>query len=472
MNKPSPIIVWFQQDLRIYDNPALYEAAQTGRPVIPVYILDEEAAGDWRPGAASRWWLHHSLRALQKSLKKKNANLLVFKGGAIAQLSRLFKETRAGALYWNRCYEPWRQALEKDVLKWCGENNIETANFNAGLIREPWTVKKDDGAPYKVFTPFYKAGIALREPPEPLPEPDQLNPPSQLDAGVTIDELGLLPEIRWDKKLEQYWRPGESGAQERFHRFLEDAVSQYKTGRDRPDKDFTSGLSPHLHHGEIGPRQIWHETGDRSEPFLREIYWREFCYNLLHHFPDFPEEPMQDKFKNFPWEPNKKQLKAWQKGLTGYPIVDAGMRQLWETGWMHNRVRMIVGSFLVKDLRIHWSEGEKWFWDCLVDADLANNSAGWQWIAGCGADAAPYFRVFNPVTQGLKFDPEGDYVRRFVPELGEMPAKHIHAPWEAPEKVVEDAGVKLGETYPHPIVDHKQERQNALAAFESLKEAP
>ena len=463
----TPIILWFRQDLRLGDNPALIAAHETGRPIIPLYILDDHNSGEWKQGGASRWWLHHSLKALNASL----GGQMVFEtGDPVVILDKIIQETGASELYWNRCYEPWRIARDKNIK----EALDGAKSFNGSLLFEPHTVLKEDGTPYKVFTPFFKKGCLGRapEPREPQAAPIGLNLYSY--QGVALDALKLLPNIKWYKQMEQEWQPGEVGAQERLTSFIEEGLAGYKEGRNIPGESNVSRLSPHLHFGEISPNQAWYATQEAmvkqdcendGQHFMNELGWREFSNSLLYHFPDLPRKNLQAKFDAFPWVSDDKALLAWQTGQTGYPIVDAGMRELWQTGYMHNRVRMIVGSFLVKNLLLHWHHGEEWFWDTLLDADLANNSASWQWIAGCGADAAPYFRIFNPVTQGQKFDPRGEYVRRFVPELDQMPDKFLHNPWQAPENVLHDAGVSLGETYLKPIVDLKASRERALAAF-------
>jgi deoxyribodipyrimidine photo-lyase len=473
----QPIIVWFRQDLRLTDHPALDEAVKTGQPIIPLYILDDKNAGDWAMGAASRWWLHHSLHALNTSLA---GHLVCLSGDALKILPDLIKKANASAVYWNRCYEPWRVNRDKAIKASLEESGIEARSFNGSLLYEPWAIKKDDGTPYRVFTPFFRRGcVAAGEPPQPLAAPKKINFAPTPENTKPVDALGLLPTtIRWDKKMAPYWAIGEKGAQQRLHDFLDDGLDNYKEGRNIPSQNNVSRLSPYLHFGEISPRTVWYAIRQRmmadglekdGDHYLSELGWREFSYSLLYFNPTLPTEPLQSRFNAFPWVKDDKALHAWQRGQTGYPIVDAGMRELWETGYMHNRVRMIVGSFLVKDLMLHWAEGEKWFWDTLVDADLANNAASWQWIAGCGADAAPYFRIFNPVGQGEKFDPDGTYVRRFVPELAKLPDEVLHRPWEAEPLVLKSAGVTLGKTYPHPVVDHKIARDRALEAFKLTK---
>ncbi|MFT5132208.1 MAG: deoxyribodipyrimidine photo-lyase [Gammaproteobacteria bacterium] len=471
MIKQDTIIHWFRQDLRLRDNPALLAATRAGK-VLPVYILDDENAAEHRLGAASRWWLHHSLSSLNQSLK---SNLRVFKGDAETILGQLIDELGISAVYWNRCYEPWRIKRDKNIKERLTKKDIRVETFNGSLLWEPWQLLKKDATPYRVFTPFYRNGcLAQPAPREPQLEPETLNLLNIGKNSCTIESLELLPAIAWDKQLQTHWTIGEDAAHDRLATFLEDGIRHYKEGRDLPAQPFVSRLSPSLHFGELSPNQVWYAArgcgDDRNiEHFCSELGWREFAHSLLYYFPDLPSKNLQVKFNAFPWRKDDKSLVAWQKGLTGYPIVDAGMRELWQTGLMHNRVRMIAGSFLVKNLLLHWQHGERWFWDCLVDADLANNSAGWQWIAGCGADAAPYFRIFNPVIQGEKFDKDGEYTRRFVPELAKLPNKYLFSPWLAPEQVLEEANVKLGNNYPHAIVDLKFSRERALNAFQSTR---
>lgn len=470
----STVVVWFRQDLRIKDNPALLAAHRTGRPIIPLYILDDESSGEWKLGAASRWWLHESLKSLNELL---DDTLCLQIGSAQNVLSKFVRELEAGAVYWNRCYEPWRIHRDANIQETLTTKGLEVHTFNGSLLFEPQTTLKDDGTPYRVFTPFYQKGCLTKSVGPRRPERAPKNLLLLKHEGVALEDLQLLPKIPWHHKLQQYWQPGEAGAQIRLKAFLRHGLQQYKEGRNHPARKNVSRLSPHLHFGEISPNDVWYATkqkmiADRSridaDHFLSELGWREFSNNLLYHFPDLPRVNLQKKFNAFPWRKDSEALKRWQRGQTGYPIVDAGMRELWETGYMHNRVRMIVGSFLVKNLMLHWHHGEDWFWDTLVDADLANNSASWQWIAGCGADAAPYFRIFNPVTQGQKFDADGAYVRRFVPELAKMPVKYLHNPWQAPEKVLTEAGLRLGEDYPLPIVTLGDSRERALKAFSGL----
>jgi len=475
MPHSRPVIAWFRQDLRLDDNPALRAAAEHDGPVLPVYILDDVNAGEWAMGGASRWWLHESLAALNRSL---DGSLHLLRGDASALLPELARATGATAVVWNRCYEPWRIERDRRIKTALQQADVTVRSYNGSLLFEPPIISKADGTPYRVFTPFYRKGCLQAGPtprvPQPKPDGYEL---FRARGGLGLDELGLLPDIPWHRPIAREWTPGERGAAARLRRFLREGIRNYREGRDRPDLDSVSRLSPHLHFGEISPNAVWYAARELEQDqhvandvdrFLSELGWREFSNNLLYHWPELPRENLQRKFNRFPWRDDDEALHRWQRGMTGYPIVDAGMRELWHTGYMHNRVRMIVGSFLVKNLLLHWHHGEDWFWDTLVDADLANNSASWQWIAGCGADAAPYFRIFNPVTQGRKFDPDGAYVRRHVPELKALPDKHIHAPWDAPPEVLEAAGVVLGSTYPRPIVDLGSSRERALAAFRSL----
>lgn len=471
----SPVIVWFRQDLRITDNPALTAAAASGQAVIPVYILDEETDGVRPLGGASRWWLHQSLEKLSAHLATLGAPLVLLRGPAQTRLTDLARESGATAVYWNRCYEPGAIARDKIIKTSLQDTSIAVESFNGSLLYEPWVIRTKQDKPYRVFTPFYRMILSHGTPGGPGTAPSKLD---RFDAALTGDTLSywnLLPtKPDWARGLRETWTPGEAGAQALLDDFLDETVDDYKKERDFPGIAATSRLSPHLHFGEISPRQIWAQTSARepsagNETFLKEVVWREFGYHLLYYNPEMPTAPLQEKFKSFPWTKNDAHLEAWQSGQTGYPIVDAGMRELWHTGTMHNRVRMIVASFLVKHLLIHWREGEAWFWDTLVDADLASNTANWQWVAGCGADAAPYFRIFNPITQGEKFDADGDYVRRWVPEIADLPDDVLHKPWEADPVTLKSAGVDLGTTYPKPIVDHKTAREQALAALATIK---
>ncbi len=466
------IIHWFRLDLRLADNPSIYEAAKLGT-VLPIYIFDDKNVGNCKMGGASGVWLHHSLKSLNVSL---GGSLNIFRGNPLDILLKLAKDYNCTHIHWNRCYEPWRIKRDTHIKEQLQEQGISASSYNSALLWEPWEILKKDGTPYRVFTPFYRKGcLNAIAPRQPLSKPRKLELAEKGKHSLSIDELELLPDIPWHKPLESHWNIGEKGAQKALKKFLKAGVEGYKEGRNYPAKPKTSRLSPHLHYGELSPNQIWYsarqvDENEDIDNFCSELGWREFSYNLLYHNPQMPENNLQPKFDNFPWSTNPSFLKAWQKGQTGYPIIDAGMRELWQTGYMHNRVRMIVGSFLVKNLQIHWKQGFDWFWDCLIDADLANNAASWQWIAGCGADAAPYFRIFNPVTQSKKFDNKGEYIRRWVPELAEMPDKHLHAPYEAPDTILNEAGVTLGGNYPEPIVNLKASREVALSAFKSISD--
>jgi deoxyribodipyrimidine photo-lyase len=473
-----PVILWFRQDLRLSDNPALNAAVKSAAPVLPVFVQDDVSAGDRAMGAASRWWLHQSLAALDRSL---SGHLRFFSGDANEIVPRLANEIDAKLVFWNRCYEPWRRDSDEVVRETLRRNGRQVRSFNASLLFEPPAVLKADRTPYKVFTPFFRKGCLENGP----PPRDVVDAPSALPlyrypGQTSLNDLALQPKVRWYDEMQRTWTPGEQGGRTRLEEFLGNGLKGYKDGRNYPAKANVSRLSPHLHFGEVSPHQIWKAIGsiddktvspEDREHFRSELGWREFSHNLLYHVPELPTENLQRKFNRFPWRDDPVALQKWQQGMTGYPIIDAGMRELWHTGYMHNRVRMIVGSFLVKNLLLHWHHGERWFWDTLVDADLANNSASWQWIAGCGADAAPFFRIFNPVTQGRKFDPDGAYTRQFVPELAALPDKYLHAPWEAPDELLRGAGVTLGKQYPEPMIDLQESRERALAAFRSLTPA-
>lgn len=482
----KPSLLWFRQDLRLQDNPALLAAAARGGAVIPVYILDDASEGRWAAGGAARWWLHHALAALEAALRERGSRLIIARGDTTEILRQLVRTTGAGALFWNRRYEPAVIARDAKIKTEFAAAGLEVKSFNAALLHEPHTIANKQGKPFQVFTPFWRHCLTLPVT-APVKSASAAVPASDSwPRSLALAELALLPTIRWDTGFAAQWEPGEAGAARRLKTFVARAMADYADTRNLPDRDGTSMLSPWLHTGELSPRQIWaaveaaaRESGvfppnNGARVFLSEVGWREFAHHLLYHFPHTPERPLREEFERFPWadDPGGLKLRAWQRGRTGYPIVDAGMRQLWHTGWMHNRVRMVAGSFLVKHLRLPWAHGAAWFWDTLVDADLASNTLGWQWTAGCGADAAPYFRIFAPVLQGVKFDANGDYVRRWVPELARLPAEHIHAPWEAPAEVLSAAGVRLGDTYPRPMVDHTEARNAALAALKELRAAP
>lgn len=479
----SPALVWFRLDLRLSDNPALLAAVRRGGPVIPVFVWAPEEEGDWPPGGASRWWLHQSLKALAADLEHRGARLILRRGPTLGTLLELARSTGASAVHWNRRYEPALVARDTRLKAALQGAGLEVASFNSALLFEPWTVTNQAGKPFQVFTPYWRHCLGQAEPPPPQPPPASWPAPARWPRSEPLAALELEPRVDWAAGLRAAWTPGEAGALAALRRFVEHGFADYTEQRNRPDLPGTSRLSPHLHFGELGPRQVWHAlkaeaarrgwAADawRRSPFLAELGWREFAHHLLFHFPHTPDQPLRPEFAHFPWRKHPAALRAWQRGRTGYPIVDAGMRELWSTGWMHNRVRMIVASFLVKDLLVDWREGARWFWDTLVDADLASNTLGWQWTAGCGADAAPFFRIFNPTLQGQKFDPHGDYVRRWVPELARLPAEWMHQPSAAPAEVLARAGGELGVHYPRPIVSHAIAREVALEALARVKAA-
>ena len=470
----QPAIVWFRDDLRLADNPAFHAAAASGRPLICVYVFDEESGGLRPLGAAAKWWLHGSLAALGDALRSLGGQLLVLRGAADRVVEALASQADARGVYWNRRYDAAGRAVDTRLKSALKGRGIAVESFKGALLHEPWTAKNKSGEPFRVFTAFWRAANRLAEPPEPLPIPSGPSfhalPEHVVAASIDLADLRLQPERPdWADGLRAAWGPGESGAWHCLTHFVDKRLHGYADGRDRPDRSSTSRLSPYLRFGNISPRQIWHAAGT-AEPsrdldkFLTELGWREFCYHLLYHNPDLASRNIQRRFDAMPWRDDPEALRAWQRGRTGYPIVDAGIRELWATGWMHNRLRMIVASFLTKHLLIDWREGEAWFWDTLVDADPANNPASWQWVAGSGADAAPYFRIFNPVLQGEKFDPDGAYVRQWVPELAALPASIIHKPWTA--KPAERAAI---ENYPDPIIEHGFARRRALEVFAKTK---
>jgi len=470
-------LVWFRRDLRIQDNPALAAAAGAGLPVIAVYVYAPEEEAPWSPGGASNWWLHHALASLADELAGLGVPLVIRRGKSLDVLRALADEYRVNPVFWNRCYEPATIERDTAIKQALRHQGCDVRSFNGSLLFEPGQVRNRSGQPFRVFTPFWKHLRSL-----PVERPvdvaaDQLRPPVSTPDSLSLESLGLLPDIPWDKDFYRHWTPDRKSAEAALQTFVLERLESYKKCRDLPGADGTSMLSPYLHWGQLGPREVWQavqRTGLADDAggytFLSEIAWREFAYHLLYHFPDTPEQALNETYSHFPWEPDLAYLQAWQSGLTGYPIVDAGMRQLWKTGWMHNRVRMIAASFLVKHLLQPWQEGAAWFWDTLVDADLASNTMGWQWTAGCGADAAPYFRIFNPILQGEKFDPEGVYVSTWVPELRKLPARYIHQPWEAPSPVLQQAGVKLGKDYPKPVIAHAAGRERALAALSANRQ--
>ena len=469
----STAIVWFRRDLRLADNPALDAALRAHDRVITVYVHAPDEEAPWAPGGASRWWLHHSLVALDADLRTRGGRLHVMRGPTFEALRELATQSGAEAVFWNRLYEPAVIARDGQVKAALRASGFVAESHKANLLFEPWEIKTGQERAYRVFTPYWRnarARLAARPP---------LDAPARIDAheiggSLAIAELGLLPTIAWDGGFAAHWTPGEAGAQEAFDDFLDGTIADYAGDRDRPDRAGTSRLSPHLHFGEISPAQIaWsieecrrdsrtQRVRDGSESFLREIGWREFSHHLLYHFPKMPTKALNARFAGFRWaRKDRDLLRRWQQGRTGIPIIDAGMRELWASGSMHNRVRMLVASFLTKNLRQHWLHGARWFWDTLVDADLANNAQGWQWTAGCGVDASPYFRIFNPVTQGEKFDPDGHYVRRWVKELADAPVAIIHRPWSDPDWLARSG-------YPPPMVDLAETRAVALAAYQAL----
>lgn len=473
-----PSIVWFRNDLRLADHPALDAARDRGAPILCIFVFEADK-GLRALGGASRWWLHHSLDSLAADLDKVGARLDLIVGEAASIVPALVEAAGAGALFFNRRYGGATRKLDEKIEK-AVTCKVET--FNGRLLNEPWEIKTKQGGSYGVYTPYWKAASADMDPGDPLPKPRKIDGapyPSKGPKRVALNDLDLLPKRPdWAGGLREAWTPGETGAARRLRDFLQRDLEAYAEERNVLASTGTSHLSPHLRFGEISPRTIFAEvktaetkaTAKGAKTFLSEIGWREFDYHVLHYNPDVAEKNLHDKFDAMDWvKPKKADLEAWQQGYTGYPVVDAGMRQLWQTGYMHNRVRMITASFLIKDMLCDWRIGEKWFWDCLCDADPANNTLNWQWVAGCGADAAPFFRIFNPVTQGQKFDLDGAYVRRWVPELAKLKGKAIHAPWELGDDELQAAGIELGKTYPKPMLDHKKARERALAAFEKVK---
>ena len=463
-------IVWFRHDLRLDDNPALRTAVEEGFTPIPVYVHAPAEEGEWAPGAASQAWLHHALTALDGDLRRRGSRLVIRQGASEPVLHELIAASGATAVFWNRKYEPATQPRDAALKKALREQGLRAESFNGSLLIEPWDIATQQGQPYKVFTRFWRTALTLWRPPALWSAPSRLPAFDAGLAGDALDALRLISRLGWDAGFWDVWTPGEAGAREALDIFIDGALNGYRSDRDRPDRVGTSRLSPHLHFGEIAPWRIVADlerarTAANSadmDGYIRELGWREFAYHLLHHFPHTTTQNLNPRFEHFDWaQVDPDALDAWQRGRTGVPIIDAGLRELWATGYMHNRVRMIVASYLTKHLRYHWLQGARWFWDTLVDADLANNTLGWQWTAGTGADAAPYFRVFNPVTQAEKFDPKGTYIARWVPELASIPVPARFAPWQAPELLS-----KLARGYPRrPIVDLAAGRDGALAAY-------
>lgn len=471
-------IVWFRRDLRLHDNQALSEASRKGI-IIPVFIFSEEDNLEYNE--ASLWWLHHSLLALQKSFQNIGSKLIIRKGKQLETLLELLRETKADAVFFNERYEHESIQRDKETIRELTKYNIETRTFHSQLIHDPYLILNQQQNPYKVFTPYWKR--FLQEPiPRPLPKPPNIQSYSDGVSSLEVEQLGLLPTVSWHKKFIPYWNPGEKGAIEAWTRFKENDLTHYKVERDYPALQTVSSLSPHLAWGEISPRAIWYsvdhyltisESEDYNstleesvEAFKRQLVWREFGYHQLLYYPTIATAPLRDQFLTYPWDNSNENFERWKQGLTGYPLIDAGMRQLWETGSIHNRVRMVVASFLVKHLMIDWTKGAKWFQHTLVDYDLANNSIGWQWVSGCGLDSSPYFRIFNPITQSEKFDKNGDYIRRWVPELSNLPVPYIHRPWDTPIDLLSSANIVLGKTYPKRIIEHDFARKRALAGYE------
>lgn len=464
-------IIWFRNDLRLADNAALLKACQHEN-VIPLYIFDENAGR--KLGSAKKLWLHHALQNLIRNLRAIGAELILRSGDEKTVLENVIVQSKADAVYWNRRYEP--NTIDKDTAlkRSLKDNNIKVKSFRGHLLHEPNQLTTKAGTPFRVFTPFWKTLDATIEIQAPYPAPQAM--PSGIDGLATIGlkELALSPtKPDWSDGITDRFIPGETAAQSILTEYLDNDVVNYKAHRDFPALDATSKLSPYLTFGEISPRQIWHasEGVSGAQPFRRQLAWRDFSYHLLFHNPDLDENNFNNAFDDFQWDQNNALFAIWRTGKTGYPIVDAGMRELWQTGYMHNRVRMIVASFLTKHLLIDWRKGEKWFWDTLVDADPANNTAGWQWVAGSGADASPYYRIFNPIIQGKKFDSDGEYVKKYVPELKNLDPKYIHAPWETPQDVLKSISLELGRDYPKPIIEHSFARNRALKTYDQMKQA-
>ncbi len=469
------VILWFRLDLRLKDNWALNAAMESGYPILPLYIDYEAQKPDWKVQGASAWWLHQALNSLQQNLNFFSSRLIIAKGDPLHCFEAYGQHYDIKAIYAGRRYEPFEQTLETKLSASLKAKGIPLRLFNNSLLHEPDTIKNKAGQAFQVFTPFWKHCLSLQKDSPQSLDLKSLQNPSKWPESLSIDHLKLLPKTTWYTDIQNSWDASEKGAHKALKRFLEEVLKDYESKRDYPDTEGTSRLSPYLHYGQLSPRYIWQKiqslqlkNSSSVSKYLAELGWREFAYHLLHHFPATPHQPLRSAYQNFPWVKNPTHLEAWKKGQTGYPIVDAGLRQLWQTGWMHNRVRMIVASFLVKHLLLPWQEGARWFWDTLVDADLASNTLGWQWVSGCGADAAPYFRIFNPILQGEKFDPKGHYIKKYLPILSEINETYIHQPWNAPPSTLRHAGIELGENYPLPLVDHAFARTRALNALEEV----
>lgn len=484
MSAQSTVILWFRQDLRLADNPALQAAVESRLPVIPTYVWSPEEAGEWAMGSAARVWLHGSLNALQTNLRERDSDLYIAQGHTATTLLQLAQSMGAQTIHCNARYEPWARQQQDTIQQELARHDIQLViHTGATLLWEPKSFATQQGKPYQLFTPYFNRCVGQLPDTTPRPAPAKLPSPDFWPQSLPVDLLHLLPTTHWDAGIRAVWQPGEQAAQTRLQDFLANALIQYGQARNLPHQQGTSCFSSYLTHGEISPRQIWHAveewadatpgntaTRKTASDFLRELVWREFAYHVLYHFPHTTTQPLKEKFRQMPWQENPEWLKRWQTGQTGYPLVDAGMRQLWRTGWMHNRVRMVVGSFLTKDLLIPWQDGARWFWDTLVDADLANNSLNWQWVAGCGADAQPFFRIFNPVSQSEKFDPDCLYIRQWVPELAHLSAKQCHTPWQTADRKAQQGSLltSASQPYPAPMVDHGEARDKALHIYKSI----
>ena len=464
---------WFRQDLRLDYNPSLEALAKRVDKIIPIYIFDPNQ----RIGSVSKWWLEQSLKSLSDSIEIQNGKLNIFLGNPYEIISSLVSDKNIEVFSWNRLYDSYSINRDKKIKLSLKSSSINCETFNGYLLNEPWDIKNKSGTFFKVFTPYWRYCNELIKNKKINKKNHNFNFSNiKLKNSKNLQDLKLTnTKLNWTDKIHHNWLPGENNAKDQLKKFIDNKANNYSVGRDRPDQNLTSKLSPHLHFGEISPIEIYNQVKlskkineQNKDKFLAEIGWRDFSYNLLYYYPDMTNNPIQKKFNKFPWLKDNRNLKKWQKGFTGIPIVDAGMRQLYETGWMHNRVRMIVGSFLTKNLLLHWKHGEEWFFDTLVDADIGSNSAGWQWISGCGADASPYFRIFNPILQGQKFDPKGEYVKKYIPELQNVKSKFIHNPWEMSEENQNNSNCKIGKDYPAPIVDLKDTRNRALTAFKKI----